>query len=234
MKRKILLISVLLIFASSFFAHENSESVKFEFKYQKGDRYRILSTVDEDIFVNHRKSHHSIIVNRVSAEITDVTKDGQGIHDCIFMTTEDSTGTFTGARFSYGKDYKSIFKRSKNGTYTIADEYFMPTVRDVPIFPDREILPGEKWTAKGHEAHDLRKGFGIEKPYKVPFNAEYTYEGRDENSGLYKIRVRYTMYMENPPVQNYDLDDYPVTTRGFSDETIFWDNEKGSDRKSVV
>ena len=36
------------------------------------------------------------------------------------------------------------------------------------------------------------------------------------------------MYMENPPVQNYDLDDYPVTTRGFSDETIFWDNEKGS------
>ena len=186
MKRKILLISVLLIFASSFFAHENSESVKFEFKYQKGDRYRILSTVDEDIFVNHRKSHHSIIVNRVSAEITDVTKDGQGIHDCIFMTTEDSTGTFTGARFSYGKDYKSIFKRSKNGTYTIADEYFMPTVRDVPIFPDREILPGEKWTAKGHEAHDLRKGFGIEKPYKVPFNAEYTYEGRDENSGLYK------------------------------------------------
>ena len=104
MKRKILLISVLLIFASSFFAHENSESVKFEFKYQKGDRYRILSTVDEDIFVNHRKSHHSIIVNRVSAEITDVTKDGQGIHDCIFMTTEDSTGTFTGARFSYGKD----------------------------------------------------------------------------------------------------------------------------------
>ncbi|WP_288568541.1 OmpA family protein [uncultured Treponema sp.] len=228
MKRKILLISVLLIFASSFFAHENSESVKFEFKYQKGDRYRILSTVDEDIFVNHRKSHHSIIVNRVSAEITDVTKDGQGIHDCIFMTTEDSTGTFTGARFSYGKDYKSIFKRSKNGTYTIADEYFMPTVRDVPIFPDREILPGEKWTAKGHEAHDLRKGFGIEKPYKVPFNAEYTYEGRDENSGLYKIRVRYTMYMENPPVQNYDLDDYPVTTRGFSDETIFWDNEKGS------
>ena len=60
----------------------------------------------------------------------------------------------------------------------------------------------EKWTAKGHEAHDLRKGFGIEKPYKVPFNAEYTYEGRDENSGLYKIRVRYTMYMENPPLQN--------------------------------
>ncbi|MGN0728968.1 OmpA family protein [Treponema sp.] len=228
MKRKIFLSAFLIYFAAAFSRAEQGQAVQFRFKYQKGDLYRILSTVDEDIYVNRRKSHHSIIVNRVSAEVTDVTDDGQGIHSCIFMTTENSTGTYSGSHFTYGEDYKSVFKRSRNGTYTISDIYFMPTVRDVPVFPDREILPGETWTAKGHEAHDLRKTFGLEKPYKVPFNAEYTYEGRDESTGLDRIKVRYSLYMETPSLPQNIYDDYPVVTQGFSDEVIFWDNNKGA------
>ena len=43
-------------------------SVQFKFKYQKGDRYAILSTVNEDVFVNMRYDHHDEIVNRVSAQ----------------------------------------------------------------------------------------------------------------------------------------------------------------------
>ncbi len=207
---------------------QDNKSVKFEFKYQKGDRYRILSTVNEDVFVNRKKSHHSIIVNRVSAAITEVTADGQGIHNCSFMTTEDSVGSFSGTTFSYGEEYKSIFKRSKTGLYTISDEYFMPTVRDVPIFLDKEVAPGESWTAQGHEAHDLRKGFNIEKPFKVPFTAEYTYVGQDEKTGLYIIKVKYSMQMESPALNSFEYEEYPVTTQGFSDETIYWDNEKGA------
>ena len=154
------LLAAVLCFSSFFlFAEEyktDGDPVKFSFKYKKGDMYRILSTVDEDVYVNHRLNHHSIIVNRVAAEVTDVEKDGGGIHNCTFMTSEDSTGSRTGAKFAYGEDYASIFSRSPLGVYTISDEYFMPTVRDVPVFPDKEIKPGEKWTAKGHEAHDLR------------------------------------------------------------------------------
>ncbi len=235
MKIKITLISVLFLSVITLFAQENDattsvqkEKVKLEFKYKKGDIYRILSTVEEDVYVNRRKSHSSIIINRVSAEVTDVTEDGSGLHECIFMTTEDSTGTYSGASFHYGEDYKSIFKRSPLGIYTISDEYFMPTVRDVPVFPDCEVEPGEKWTAPGHEAHDLRQGFGIENPYKVPFNAEYTFEGKDEKSGLYIIKARYSMYMENPSPKESQLEDYPAITEGFSDETIYWDNEKGT------
>lgn len=204
-------------------------SVKLAFKYKKGDMYRILSTVNEDVFVNRLVDHHAVIVNRVSAEVTDVTKDGSGIHNCTFMTSEESTGSYTGNRFTYGEEYKSIFERSPLGIYRISDEYFMPTVRDVPVFPDKEILPGEKWTEKGHEAHDLRKGFNINKPYKVPFNAEYTYMGIQPETGLHVINVRYTMYMESPaPRDPYFKGEYPAVTKGFSDELLYWDNEKGA------
>lgn len=233
MKRigKFIFTAILCLSSFSTFAEEyktDGEPVKFSFKYKKGDMYRILSTVDEDVYVNHRLNHHSIIVNRVAAEVTEVQKDGSGVHNCTFMTSEDSTGSRTGAKFIYGEDYASIFARSPLGIYTISDEYFMPTVRDVPVFPEMEIKAGEKWTAKGHEAHDLRRQFDMQKPYKVPFTAEYIYKGIQESTGLHVINVRYTLFMQTPALKNSLYAEYPVVTKGFSDELIYWDNEKGA------
>ena len=209
------------------------EPVKFEFKYNAGDRYRILSTVNEDVYYNRVYSHRALIINRVSAEITGVNEDGSGVHDAIFMTTENSTGAYTNAHFNYGEEYHSVFTRSTDGTYSISDEYFMPTVRDVPKFPKKAILPGATWSAEGHEAHDLRKNFNIQKPYKVPFTANYTYLGREKESGLYVFSVKYTMEMKTPPKKSagsnlYYDEEYPSGMMGFSNETIFWDMEKGA------
>lgn len=230
--RKAIFAAVFSFLPLSFFAEDfitDGTPVHLAFKYKKGDMYRILSTVDEDVYVNHLINHHSVIANRVSAEVTDVEKDGSGIHNCTFMTTEDSTGSYTGSKFSYGEEYKSVFSRDPHGIYTISDEYFMPTVRDVPVFPDKEISAGEKWTAKGHEAHDLRRGFDITRPYKVPFNAEYTYLGVQKNTGLHVINVKYTLFMESPkPKSMSSMAEYPAVTKGYSDEIIYWDNEKGA------
>lgn len=227
MKAKILS-SLILVFNLAPFCFADGP-VKFEFKYKKGDSYRIISTVEEDVYINRQKSHHATILNRVSAKVTDVKKDGSGVHEATFMTSEDSVSSRTNRIFQYGEEYKSIFTRSKSGVYTISDEYFMPVVRDVPVFPDREISVGEKWTHEGHEAHDMRAGFGIDRPFKVPFVAEYEYLGVEESSGLHKIKAKYVMNMESPdPADASYFSEVPKTTQGFSDEIIYWDNEKGT------
>lgn len=230
MKKLVAVIFGALIVQTPFFSQEQAgdSSVQFEFKYKKNDRYRILSTVNEDVFINGEKSHHALIVNRVTARVTETDETGGGITECTFMTTEDSTGSRTGAKFSYGEEYKSVFHRTKNGIYTISDEYFMPTVRDVPVFPDKKLSPGDKWTARGHEAHDLRRIFGLETPYKVPFIAEYEYLGKAEEGNLHVFKVKYNMKMRVPQNQIPQTEDYPVAMNGFSDETVFWDLEKGA------
>lgn len=207
----------------------DGEKIKFEFKYQNGDRYRILSTVNEDVFYNRVYDHHAVIVNRVSAQIKSVDENGNALHDATFMTTENSTGAISGNHFTYGEEYHSVFTRSKDGTYSIGDEYFMPTVRDVPKFPNKELSPGDTWNAQGHEAHDLRQSFNLEKPYKVPFTANYTYLGRLKENGLYVFTVKYTMEMQSPQVQgDFYATEVPTEMLGFSNETIFWDAEKGA------
>ncbi len=233
------------------------EAVTFAFKYQKGDSYRILSTVNEDVYVNMVLDHRATIVNRVTTHVTDTDGKGSATHDSTFMTSEDSTGSLTGAKFTWGEEYHSVFQRDAQGVYTIGDEYFMPTVRDVPSFPKKAVAPGESWTADGHEAHDLRKGFNVPTPYKVPFTATYTYLGTlekekkkvqqmsyaqssmtqkknnqvvsKESSRLHVIQVKYTMNFDTPtPPAGMEYMDYPVAMMGFSDELVYWDAEKGA------
>lgn len=228
MKLFLTFFSLAFVLNAELFA-QDSAGQKFTFKYEKGDSYKILSTINEDVFVNGQLNHKAEIVNRISVSVTDV-KDGSGTHDATFMTSENSTGAFGGI-FSYGEDYKSVFVRDAFGTYSISDEYFMPVVRDVPIFPDKEIFPGEKWTAEGHEAHDLRRTFGITVPYKIPFLAEYQYlgiENDDDGKPFHKFDVQYKLaYKMDAASYEFQIVDVPIETEGFSHQTIFWDLENG-------
>ncbi len=230
MKKKIRLVLSLLAFLAFSAGAETYDTsggpVTFRFKFQDGDSYRILSTVNEDVYVNMRLNHRAEIINRISTQVLSVEPDGSARHQSSFMTTESSVSAVGTGSFSWGEEYLSIFNRSPLGVYTIDDQYFMPTVRDVPIFPDHPVKPGDTWTAEGHEAHDLRMNFGIQTPYKVPFTATYTYLGTvdreqkkvrqysyaassymkkpnnqvlsKEGNKLHVFRVKYSMYMETP------------------------------------
>lgn len=212
----------------------NLNAEDFRFQFEKGNTSRILSTVQEDVFFNGRFNHRAEIVNRISVEVTDTMQSDDGVSGVIhavFMTSENSTGA-SDHQYTWGEEYTSDFTRSSLGKYSIDDNFYMPVVRDVPIFLGKDVKIGQSWTAEGHEAHDLRQTFGIEKPFKVPFSAKYTYTGtvEGETGLLHVISAQYSLYYDSPIPKNTDYSDYsdyPATTMGFSNQTIYWDNEKG-------
>lgn len=227
----------------------------FKYKYRDGDAYKIHSVVNEDVFFNQTFSHTAEIVNRISVEVGEIKEDGSAKHTCSFVTSENSKGSSQGNTFAWGEDYESIFYRDEQGVYDIEDYYFMPVVRDVPVFPKKELTPGDVWTYNGHEAHDLRRGFNLQTPFKVPFTAVYTYLGTvnknkknkkvlsyaahsvntvkekeddDEDEFLHVFSVKYTLSYESPEIEGQmSYEDYPASTLGFSDQIIYWDNDKG-------
>lgn len=204
-----------------------SEGVLFRFKHKKGDSASYVSTVNEEVLVNGKHNHDAVIINRISSQIKDVLDDGTGIIHATYMTTESSQ-SYT-SNLQWGEDFESNFSRKTTGEMDIGDEYFMPTVRNVPVFPEYPVEIGQGWTADGHEAEDLRQTFGVAKPYKVPFTARYKYlrdEDTEDGRKLNVISVNYTFYYESPSayIDNYSM---PASTMGNSSEIIWWDNEKG-------
>lgn len=233
--RRTLALAAAFCAAAGLFAQE---SVLLRFKYKKDDNYRILSTVREDVKVNGRLNHRAEIVSRVTITVTDVDENGVGTMDGTFMTSEKSTGAYGNERLGWGETFQSQYKRDGRGTFDIADSYFMPTIRDMPIFPERPVKVGDTWTASGYEAEDLRREpLFIEKPFKVPFVAEYEYlrdeegissDAKHEKKTFQVISVKYNIFYEAPlPDDAWLLGDVPASTMGYSHRTIWWDNEKG-------
>lgn len=227
-----------LVTAAAAFAQtdtaKNDGSVLFRFKFKEGDTHKIHSVVNEKVFVNGVFHHDAQIVNRITAETlkTAPAENGRpasGLFSCTFMTSEQNSNK----TFDWSRRYPSKFIRDGVGTYTIEDKYFMPVVRNLPIFPEKPVKPSETWTKKGYEAHDFRDAFGIQKPFTFPFDVEYQYVGLAEINGVtyHHITAKYNLDYTVPDsvLRKYrGKNDTPVKTLGFSRQNLYWDSEKGN------
>jgi outer membrane protein OmpA-like peptidoglycan-associated protein len=196
---------------------------QFVYKHKTGDRYRILSIVNEDVYVNRRFSHRAEILNRIAVEVTAVN-NGTGRHEAVFQTAEKAVGA--GRSFRWAREYQSQFDRDRFGYLFIDRKYYMPVVRNVPVFPNRDLKSGDVWSAEGHEMHDFRDSFGIGEPYRIPFTAGYTYLGEREWKGKRypAFSVRYRIFSEPSPATGKI---WPLRILGASDQTVFWDLDLG-------
>ncbi|MDR1858660.1 MAG: OmpA family protein [Treponema sp.] len=203
-----------------------AEAEEFLYKHQAGDRYRILSTVNEDVYIDYRPSHRAEILNRIAVEVTEES-EGRGTHRAVFQTSERAINTSgVGRIYQWAREYESEFVRDRLGRMSIDRSYFMPVVRDVPVFPGRDLKPGDKWSHEGHEVHDFRDSFGIQEPYRIPFTADYVYLGdRTWKGKTYPaFSVSYRVQSEPPAVSGRI---WPRRIMGASDQTVFWDSDMG-------
>ena len=200
-------------------------SQPFRFQYQAGEKYRLLTEVEEEVYVDGRLSHRAEILNKIAVETLEV-KGEAGRLACTFQTSERAFGA--SSSFTFSEDYTSVFWRDARGRYDIAGQYFMPVVRSVPFFPEEEVRTGGTWSAPGEEAHDLRRSYGIREPVRFPIQVSYTYAGREQREGktLEVIGIRYTVFhrFEGLGVGRGAV---PVRVSGQSDQTYYWDAGRG-------
>ena len=206
----------------------------FYYRHRAGDRHRIILTIHQDVFIDRRLSHRSEILNRVAVEVVS-EENGVGKHRITVQTSERATaatgmafGTPTSAvrSFQFSREYDSEFYRDRQGIMTVGSRYFMPIIRNVPVFPDRPLFPGDRWSHEGYAVHDFRENFGIPEPYRIPFTAYYEFLGEREWRGRYfpAFSVTYRIRSDPPPVQGRI---WPRRITGASDQIVFWDTELG-------
>lgn len=201
-----------------------SQSYAFEFDYVAGERYRILSTVEQDVSVNGIYSHHATILNRIAMEVAEVDRR-RGYLVGSMQTSEEALRQ--GEVFGWGDSYHTEFWRDELGYYEIDEQYYMPVVRDVPVFPDRVLEPGETWSEAGEEVHDFRRSFDLAQPFRFPVPVSYEYLGLREVEGreLPAVSISYNVF--HRVTRQYSSPLYPVRISGYSDQTLYWDPDFG-------
>lgn len=217
------IVLVLLLFFFSILALSAEEEV-FRFQYRSGQQYKILTNIEEQVYINGAFNHSADLLYKIAVEIVD-TKEDAGKIKANFLISQRATGS--GGTYRWEEAYPSVSWRTDRGLYTIDSSYFMPVVRNVPTFPEGPVEPGDTWTAQGEEVQDFRE-FGIGEPFRIPIEVEYRYVGKVEKEGkeLDLFTMRYSASY-TPPSMDRTAMMYPVKVRGSSYQVLYFDNEKG-------
>ncbi|MDR2588043.1 MAG: OmpA family protein, partial [Spirochaetales bacterium] len=197
----------------------------FRFLYTANDKYRILSTVTESVYINKMLSHRANILNRITVDVRKAEAGG-GELSCVFQTSEEAENGYH--IFSWGKTYDSEFFRDAFGRYKIGEDYFMPIVRNVPVFPERSVSPGDSWTAPGEEVHDFSVSLGVVEPVRFPIDVQYRYAGVEPRGGesFHVFHIEYEV-SHKPVFRSRPGGLHPVLIAGFSRQKLFWDASRG-------
>jgi len=192
------------------------------FSYAVGDEYRILSEIEQDVYVNGDFNHSAYTLSRIAVKIPKV-ENGRGWHEVQYQTSEEAR--IQGGVKKLDQTYEAQFWRDNKGVMDIAPGFFVPTVRNVPVFPDKDLSPGVTWTYPGSEVQDLRIQ-GVADPLTYPMDVKYRFEGPDSKDGKKMLRLSafYNIAHKFPPI-NARL--APVGITGTSQQTIWWDPVAG-------
>ena len=92
MKKIIISILTAIFFNNLIFSQE--DGVLFRFKHKLNDSTKILSCVDEKVYLNNRFVNHAKIINRITSTVTEESEDGSGTVEANFMTTETNSSVY--------------------------------------------------------------------------------------------------------------------------------------------
>ena len=201
-------------------------AIEFTYKFNAGDKFRLVSTVTEDIYDDRKLTYKAEIVNRISFEVAEISGEWARVIANFQSAEKNVTQGAASDPFQWSEDYQSEFNQNKLGFIIIDEKYYMPMVRNVPVFPDKELKEGDTWTADGMEVYDFRESYKIEKPYYIPVSVSYKYLGEKswKDKEYPAFSVSYRVFVEPEAVSGKV---YPRRIQRASDVTVYWDSEYG-------
>lgn len=228
MKKLLSVIFICITFFNLYSQNSTNNGINFKFKQVYGASSSYISTVEEEAYFDRVLNNSAQIINRISSRVDEEKQNGAAVITTSYMTTTNTLLNGSSKSLSWGEEETVTVTRKATGQLTIPNNSFMPTVRDVPVFPGKSVKIGESWYAEGKEVHDVRRLFNMTEPIIIPFTAKYTYTGdiTINNKVFNIIEIYYDFYLENSR-KNIMAGSLYSSTSGYSKQILYWDNEKG-------
>ena len=167
----------------------------FSYKQAIGDKWRIISTVEEDVLVNGKLSHRSEIVERVASEVAGMANPEEALIKAVFQSAEKAVNEDGSARFAWGEDYEASFMRTSQGRIQIQSSYFRPSTRNVPTFPAADVGKGRRGKRRAQRFMIYANRWGWPRPtaFRLPPTTRIWAAVNGGASGTRRSRFRGTL-----------------------------------------
>ncbi len=208
MKRSILALPLVLLFSFPLYA------VKFRWDLEKNERIEMVKTATVKYAVN--RSVQRIYEERNIIDLTCVELSaGRYRVDGVFTVFERDSGESV---FKLKNKFAVDFNILPSGEFIVKQNDYMPNLRHIPTFPDKDIKENDTWTANGELVME-----NFSRPFKLTFPVEYTYikTVHEKGSNVAVINYHYVIDV-SIPAGGYPPD-FPVRITGENKGVLYWD-----------
>ena len=196
--------------------------VLLRYQHREGEVLHAESVVNESVFINGLYSHDAVIGESSVSIIREVDGEGGAVLETTFRTEERIAGW--PGYLEWVSSETVHLSRDSRGRMVVPGDAARPVLRNIPVFPEEPVAPGDSWTAAAEEVHVFRIGGIIAGPYRGDITAAYEYSEDvwDGDRRLARIHIRYNLYV---PVSGPGE---PVRlVSGRSDQVLLWDVAAG-------
>ena len=217
-KIKFILILAIFIFNISY---TQTISHKFFWNLKVGERIESVKTADVEYYENGLLKKTYKERNIVDLTVIAIAPKGgyrvSGVFKIFRLYDKDSV-------FHLEEEYSSDFIIHTNGKFEVPYNYFMPNVRHIPTFPDKEISLTHSWNSEAMEIVKVNNAPNL----AMALSADYLFANIETNDNNEPLAViQYHIMTDKDLLQaGLSRNGYPERIYGFNYGTFLWDMNK--------
>ena len=217
-KIKFILILTIFIFNISY---TQTISHKFFWNLKVGERIESVKTADVEYYENGLLKKTYKERNIVDLTVIAIAPKGgyrvSGVFKIFRLYDKDSV-------FHLEEEYSSDFIIHTNGKFEVPYNYFMPNVRHIPTFPDKEIPLTHSWNSEAMEIVKVNNAPNL----AMALSADYLFANIETNENNEPLAVIQYHIMTDKDLLQAGLsgNGYPERIYGFNYGTFLWDMNK--------
>ena len=217
LKKSLTTTKIFLPILAFIFTQTGLFSIELKYRFEPGSKFKVETNIQGSQSINRSAPFLYTQYYKVNTNIIEIDESGIAlIQDDGYYYINDNINN---------NDIQEIkenilvkYHKDSKGTTFVPVASIFPVMRNIPMFPDENVIPGTTWESEGLEVHDF---FSTNSISQLPVKVSYKFIGVDSDP-LQTAEISYICNIDVTNTGDNSIDPKIYKVTGTSNNTLFF------------
>lgn len=228
LKKSLTTTKIFLPILAFIFTQTGLFSIELKYRFELGSKFKVETNIQGSQSINRSAPFLYTQYYKVNTNIIEIDESGIAlIQDDGYYYINDNINN---------NDIQEIkenilvkYHKDSKGTTFVPVASIFPVMRNIPMFPDENVIPGTTWESEGLEVHDF---FSTNSISQLPVKVSYKFIGVDSDP-LQTAEISYICNIDVTNTGDNSIDPKIYKVTGTSNNTLFFSLKENRPLKEI-
>lgn len=228
LKKSLTTTKIFLPILAFIFTQTGLFSIELKYRFEPGSKFKVETNIQGSQSINRSAPFLYTQYYKVNTNIIEIDESGIAlIQDDGYYYINDNINN---------NDIQEIkenilvkYHKDSKGTTFVPVASIFPVMRNIPMFPDENVIPGTTWESEGLEVHDF---FSTNSISQLPVKVSYKFIGVDSDP-LQTAEISYICNIDVTNTGDNSIDPKIYKVAGTSNNTLFFSLKENRPLKEI-